>query len=394
MLSEKTVVLGITGSIAAYKAVDVASKMTQAGARVDVIMTESATRLVAPVTLRSITHRQVSTDMWEPVAEFRTAHVSLAESADIVVIAPATANTIAKMAAGIADDLLTCTVLDTGAPVVIAPAMHTNMFRNQVTQENISRLKARGFVIIEPDVGRLADGQIGAGRFPETNMIIGAVLQVLGRNGDLAGNNIVVTAGGTREPLDPVRHFGNRSSGRMGYALAEAARDRGAQVTLITAATELDKPVGMEVISVETATQMKEAVSQAVAHTDALIMAAAVADYRPKDVASSKIKKKEGGLNLELVRTPDILAEVRGNFMKVGFAAESEDVLENARRKLEGKGLDIIVANDITAADSGFAVDTNKVTIIDKKGDEESLPLLIKREVADRILDRVAGFLT
>jgi phosphopantothenoylcysteine decarboxylase/phosphopantothenate--cysteine ligase len=392
MLTDRTVVLGVTGSIAAYKAVDIASKLTQAGARVDVVMTESATEFVTPLTFRSVTHRPVYDDMWAPVAEVNTAHVSLAEAAGVVVIAPATANIIAKIATGIADDLLTCTVLDTTAPVIIAPAMHTNMLQNSVTQENLAKLKARGFEIIEPEVGRLADGRVGAGRFPETVVITGMISKVLSRNGDLAGKRIVVSAGGTREPLDPVRYIGNRSSGKMGYALAEAARDRGAAVTLVTAVS-LAKPVGVETIGVETAQQMKEAVATAVAQADVLIMAAAVADYQPKEVSGQKIKKDSDSLTLELVRTPDILGEVRGNIIRVGFAAESEHVIENARTKLQKKQLDIIVANDITDADSGFGADTNKVTIIDKDGGVSDLPLMTKREVADKILDRVVGLL-
>ncbi len=393
MLANKTIVLGITGGIAAYKAADIASKLTQAGARVEVVMTESATRFIAPLTLRSITGRPVVTDMFEPAAEFSLEHIALAEAADIVVIAPATANTIAKIAAGIADDMLTCLVLATKAPVIVAPAMNDNMFQNPVTRENLAKLKARGFIIVEPAYGRLASGKMGWGRLVEIETIIGTIKQVLGRKGDLANKRIVVTAGGTQESIDPVRHIGNRSSGKMGYAVAEAARDRGASVSLITAPTSLPDPAGIEVDHVRTARQMKEAVARAVAKTDALIMAAAVADYQPKEVATAKIKKEAPSLTLELVRTPDILTEVKGNFLRVGFAAESEDVVGNAKQKLERKQLDLIVANDITDAKSGFDVDTNKVTLIDRDGKTEKLPLLTKREVADRILDRVGGLL-
>ncbi len=393
MLTNKTIVLGITGSIAAYKAAEIASKLTEAGARVEVIMTESATKFIAPLTLRNITGRPVVTDMFDLDSEFSLEHVALAEAADAVLIAPATANVIAKLAAGIAGDMLCCTVLATEAPVIIAPAMNVNMFQNSVTQENLAKLKARGFAIIEPAYGRLASGKIGLGRLAEVDKIIGIVRQVLGRSGDLAGKRIVVSAGGTREPIDPVRHIGNRSSGKMGYAVAEAARDRGAIVSLITASTSLSEPAGVEVVHVETAAEMKAAVAKAVAQADALIMAAAVADYQPKDVARAKIKKKSPRLTLELVRTPDILAEVKGDFLKVGFAAESEDVVANARKKLKKKQLDIIIANDITDTSSGFDVDTNKVTLIDRDGKVDSLPLLTKREVADRILDRVVGLI-
>ena len=394
MLTNKTVVLGITGSIAAYKAADIASKLTQAGARVEVVMTESATKFIAPLTLRGLTERPVVTDMFEPASEFSIDHIALAEAADIVAIAPATANIIAKLAVGIADDMLTCTVLATKAPVIVAPAMHADMFQNSITQDNLAKLKARGFIIVEPAYGRLASGKIGLGRLAETETIIGTIQQVLGRSGDLAGKRIVVTAGGTQESIDPVRHIGNRSSGKMGYAVAEAARDRGATVSLITAPTALPELAGIEVVHIRTAVQMKEAVAKATAQADALIMAAAVADYQPQTVAKAKIKKGEApSLTLELIRTPDILTEVKGNFLKVGFAAESEDIVANATQKLQKKQLDIMVANDITDKDSGFGVDTNKVTIIDKQGNIDGLPLLTKREVADKILDKVVGLL-
>jgi len=389
MLANKTIVLGITGGIAAYKAADIASKLTQAGAKVEVVMTESATKFIAPLTLRNLTGRPVVTSMWELSSEFSIEHVALAEAADVVVIAPATANIIAYLAAGIADDMLTCTVLATKAPVIVAPAMNVNMFQNPITQENLAKLKARGFTIVGPAYGRLASGKMGLGRLAEVEQIIGTIKQVLGRSGDLAGKPIVVTAGGTQEPIDPVRHIGNRSSGKMGYAIAEAARDRGAKVKLITAPVSLPEPAGIEVVHIETALQMKEAVAKAVSQANALIMAAAVADYQPKSVAEAKIKKETPSLTLELVRTPDILTEVKGNFLKVGFAAESEDIVANAKQKLEKKQLDLIVANDITDPSSGFGTDTNKVTLIDRDGKVESLPLLTKREVADRILDKV-----
>ena len=394
MLANKTIVLGITGGIAAYKAADITSKLTQAGAGVDVVMTESATRFIAPLTLRSLTGRPVVTGMWEPGSEFSIEHVALAEAADVVAIVPATADIIARLAAGIADDMLTCIVLATRAPVIVAPAMNVNMFENPVTQDNLAKLKARGFTIVGPARGRLASGKIGLGRLAETGTIISTIRQVLGRSGDLAGRRIVVTAGGTREPIDPVRYIGNRSSGKMGYAVAEAARDRGATVSLITASASLPEPDGMEVVRVGTAAEMKAAVAEATAQTDALVMVAAVADYQPKRVAKEKIKKEKAqSLNLELIRTPDILAEVKGSFLKVGFAAESEDLVANARRKLEEKQLDIIAANDITDASSGFGADDNKVTLISRDGKVESLPLFTKREVADKILDRVAGLL-
>jgi phosphopantothenoylcysteine decarboxylase/phosphopantothenate--cysteine ligase len=393
MLADKTIVLGITGSVAAYKAADIASKLTQAGAKVEVVMTEPATKFITPLTLRSITGRAVVTDMFDLAFQHSIEHIALGEVADAVVISPATASIIAKLAVGIAEDIVSLTVLSTKAPVIVAPAMDVNMFDNPVTQENLAKLKARGFIIIDPAYGRLASGKVGWGRLADVDKIVATIKQVLGRSGDLAGKRVVVTAGGTQEPIDPARHIGNPSSGKMGYAIAEAARDRGAKVTLITAPTSLPDPVGVEVIPVRTTIKMKAAVAKTVAKADALIMAAAVTDYQPKTTARAKIKKDTPSLTLELVRTPDILTEVKGDFIKVGFAAESEDIVANARKKLEKKQLDLIVANDIIDKKSGFGADTNKVTLIDKKGKVETLPLLSKREVADKILDRVVGML-
>jgi len=393
MLSNKAIVLGITGSIAAYKAAEIASQLTQAGAKVNVIMTKEAIQFISPITLRAITGRPLVTEMFDLASEFSIEHVSLAKAADMVVIAPATANIIAKLAAGIADDMLCCTVLATKAPVVIAPAMETNMYNNPVTQDNLSKLKARDFVIIGPATGWLASGKEGPGRLADINDIIGCIRQVLEKGGDLDGKHIVVTAGGTQEPIDPVRYISNRSSGKMGYALAEAARDRGAKVTLVTAPTSLPEPVGVDVVKVNTAQEMRRAVEKVTPQADALVMAAAVADYRPTKAAKDKIKKGEAGLTLKLECTPDILGSVKGNFIKVGFAAESSNLMKNAKQKLKQKGLDFIVANDITANDSGFGADTNRVTIIDRKGKIDSLPLLAKREVAERVLDRVVEFL-
>jgi len=393
MLSKKTIILGITGSIAAYKAAEIASQLTQAGAKVNVIMTKEAIEFISPFTFWAITGRPVVTKMFDLASESSIEHISLAKAADIVVIAPATANIIAKLAAGIADDMLCCTILATKAPVLIAPAMETNMYNNPVTQDNLSKLKARNFVIIAPATGRLASGKEGPGRLADINDILASIHQVLERGGDLAGKHIVVTAGGTQEPIDPVRYISNRSSGKMGYALAEAARDRGAKVTLVTAPTSLPEPVGVDVVKVNTAQEMRQAVENVTPRADALVMAAAVADYRPIKAAKDKIKKGEAGLTLELECTPDILGSVKGNLIKVGFAAESSSLVENAKQKLKQKGLDLIVANDITASDSGFGTDTNRVTIIDREGKIDSLPLLAKREVAERVLDRVAELL-
>jgi len=394
MLGNKTIILGITGSIAAYKAAEIASQLTQAGAKVNVIMTKEAIEFISPVTFWAITGRPVVTKMFDLASEFSIEHVSLAKCADIVVIAPATANIIAKLAAGIADDMLCCTVLATKAPVLIAPAMETNMYNNPVTQDNLSKLKARDFVIIAPATGWLASGKEGPGRLANINDIVGSIRQVLERGGDLAGKHIVVTAGGTQEPIDPVRYISNRSSGKMGYALAEAARDRGAKVTLVTAPASSPEPAGVDVVKVNTAQEMHQAVENVTPRADALVMAAAIADYRPTKSAKDKIKKGEAGLTLELEPTPDILSSAKGNFIKVGFAAESSNLVENARQKLKQKGLELIVANDITASDSGFGTDSNRVTIIDREGKVDSLPLMPKRDVADKILDRVAELLS
>lgn len=395
MLANKTVVLGITGGIAAYKAAELASKLTQAGAKVHVIMTKSATQFITPLTLRTLTGLPVVTDMFDLASEYSVEHVALAEAADILVIAPATANIIAKIAGGIADDSLTTTVLATLAPVVVAPAMNVNMYENSITQDNLAKLKKRGFIIIDPEYGRLASGKMGMGRLAHLEKILGTIRQVLGRSDDLAGRRIVVTAGGTQEAIDPVRYIGNHSSGKMGYALAEAARDRGADVTLVTAPTALPDPAGIEVVHITSAAEMKKAVTKATAKCDALIMAAAVADYAPKSVAKGKIKKAVTGPEwaLEVVRTPDILSDVKGDFIRVGFAAETTDkLMEHAKKdELEKKNLDLVAANDISAPDSGFNVDTNRVILISRGGKVENLPLMSKREVADKILDRVAG---
>jgi phosphopantothenoylcysteine decarboxylase/phosphopantothenate--cysteine ligase len=389
----KNVVLGVTGSIAVYKAVDIASKLTQRGLCVDVVMTRAAMQFVTPLTFRSITHRPVVTDMFELASEFSVEHVALAERADVVVIAPATADAIAKLAAGIADEMLFSTVLATRAPVILAPAMDVGMWQNSITQENLTKLRSRGFTVVGPGYGRLASGLVGMGRLIENEDILGIIYHVLGRKGDLAEKQIVVSAGGTQEPIDLVRYIGNRSSGKMGYAIAEAARDRGAVVTLVTGPTALPAPPGVDVMHVHTAEQMRDAVLKATAAADVLIMAAAVADYRPATVAEGKIKREADTLNLELVKTSDILGEVKGDIIKVGFAAESGDMVPRATEKLRKKQLDLIVVNDIAAKDSGFDTDTNRVTFIGRDSKAEQLPLMLKSEVAQKILDRVVALL-
>jgi phosphopantothenoylcysteine decarboxylase/phosphopantothenate--cysteine ligase len=390
----KTIVLGVTGSISAFKAAEIASYFTQAGYQVEVILTEEATKFIGAMTFRNITHRQVVTTMWDLASEFSVQHVALAEAADVVLIAPATANVIAKMACGIADDMLTCTALATRVPIVVAPAMNDNMWSNPITQENVAKLKKHGVTFISPAYGRLASGKMGLGRLAELDEIYGITLKVLGKTGDLAHKHIVVTAGGTQEPVDPVRCLTNRSTGKMGYAVAEAARNRGADVTLISGPTALIKPAGIKVIDVKTAEEMLQAVLEATKKTDALIMSAAVADFRPARPSGKKIKRQDlSDLTLQLEKTPDILGQAKGDFIRVGFAAESHNVVDNAAAKVKRKGLDLIVANDITAKDCGFGTETNKVTIIDSKGKVDELPLMPKAEVADKILDRVAGLL-
>ncbi len=391
-MSERNVVLGVTGSIAAYKAVDLASRLTQAGVAVHAVMTESATKLVGPASFRAITGRPVSTDMFDLTNPHSIEHVSLAEIADLFLIAPATANVIAKLACGIADDLLSCTALATRAPILVAPAMHTAMWENPATQANVETLKGRGVSFVGPAEGRLASGSVGVGRFAPVPEILGEALRIVGRAGDLSGTRIVVSAAGTREPIDPIRFVGNRSSGKMGFALAEAARDRGADVTLVSGPTFLPRPAGVTIIDVETAKEMLGALQTACDGADALIMAAAVADYAPVAPAKRKLKKTDGAPSLDLERTVDILATITGPRVRVGFVAETENLVDNARKKLSAKRLDLAVANRVTEGESPFGSDVNRAVLIDAETEEE-LPLLPKRELADRILDRVVGLL-
>ncbi len=392
-MSERNVVLGVTGSIAAYKAVDLASKLTQAGVSVHTVMTESAAKLVGEASFRAITGNPVATRMFDLENLYSIEHISLAELADLVLIAPATANALAKIAAGIADDLLTCTVLASRAPLLVAPAMHTTMWENRATQKNVETLRARGIGFVGPAVGRLASGGRGTGRFAPIDEILGGALRILGRTGDLAGRRIVVSAGGTREPIDPIRFLGNRSTGRMGFAIAEAARDRGAEVALIAAPTLLPRPTGIDVVEVESAREMFDAVREASADADALIMAAAVADYSPEARSESKLKKSEGELRLRLIRTEDILAAVRDVPVRVGFAAETDDLIGNATKKLEEKDLDLVVANLVDNAGGPFGAERNRAILLDSSGATEELPTLTKRELGDRILDCIRDLL-
>lgn len=393
-LAGKNIVLGVTGSIAGYKALDLASKLMQAGANVETILSYGATQFVTPLAFRSLTHRSVVTDTFDAGAEYSVEHVALARWADIVVIAPATVHCIAKLAAGLADDPLTTTVIATEAPLLVAPAMDANMYDHPATQENLARLRQRGVLLAGPAPGRLASGLTGMGRLLEPAELLGQIAAALGRNGDLAGRRVVVSAGGTQEAIDPVRVITNHSSGRMGFAIAEAARDRGAAVTLITAPVALPNPPLVRVVPVRSAQDMCDAVLAEVADADALIMAAAVADYRPATAAEQKIKKTAADeMTIELEKTTDILATARGDFVRVGFSAESENLEANAADKVRRKDLDLIVANDVTEEGSGFGVDTNRVALIDRELQVERLPLLTKYAVGHRILDRVVGLL-
>ncbi|MCC7369393.1 MAG: bifunctional phosphopantothenoylcysteine decarboxylase/phosphopantothenate--cysteine ligase CoaBC [Chloroflexi bacterium] len=391
VLAGKRIVLGVTGSIAAFKAVALASLLTQAGALVDVLMTPEATKLIQPLSFQALTQRAVHVDMFSTLANSEISHVSLGHHADVVCVAPATAHTLAKLAHGLADDLVTTTSLATRAPLVIAPAMDADMYDHPAVRANVQILRERGATMVEPGHGRMASGLVGQGRLAEPPVIADTLRLVLARDGDLAGWNVVVTAGGTQEAIDPVRYVSNHSSGKMGYAIAEAARDRGASVVLISAPTALSAPFGVQVQNVRSAADMHDAVMAALPDADLLVMAAAVADYRPATVADQKIKKKDDELTLQLARTTDILAATAmlagPRLVRVGFAAESQDLLQNAADKLERKKLDLIVANDISRSDSGFGTDDNAVVLLDPTGRQRELPLMPKRDVADRILD-------
>lgn len=398
-LQGKRIVLGVSGSIAAYKAADLASKLTQAGALVDVVLSEGAEHFITPLSFASLTGRKAHASLWE--GDAHVLHVGLGEGADLLVIAPCTANTLAKLAWGQADNLLTLTALTARCPVLVAPAMDGGMFEHPTTQANLETLRQRGVQILGPAQGRMASGLMGLGRMLEPAEILGHLRLALSRGGPLAGKHVVVSAGGTQEPLDPVRYLSNRSSGKQGFALAQAALDLGARVSLVVGATAaaLSTPAGAERTNVETAAQMAEAVLELSRTADVLIMAAAVADFRPRQVQAQKIKK--GALpQVELEPTPDILlavAEQRRQVGRpavvVGFAAESEKLLENAQDKLERKNLSMIVANDISAPDAGFAVDTNRVLLLLPGGVVEHLPLMTKSEVAEAVLAWVVRLL-
>ncbi len=408
ILKDKHILLGVSGSIASYKVIDFASKLTQAGALVDVIMTEAAQKFVTPLAFQSITGRPVYTDMWDTPTSpdalpTHIAHVGLAEDADAYIIVPATANTLAKLAHGITDNLLTLIALGARCPIMIAPAMDGGMYEHPATQANLMTLTKRGIHLIQPESGRFASGLIGVGRLPETPTLIGYTRQLLGRDGLLVGRKLVVTAGGTREKIDPVRYISNYSSGKQGYAIAQGAVDAGAREVILITTTDLPVPVGVTRVMVESAREMEEAVQHHSSTADALVMSAAVADFRPETYVDRKIKKStsdDSAPEVRLTRNPDILLQVKSareqaGFPRVvvGFAAESDNLLQNARDKLTRKGVDLLVANDITAKDAGFGTDTNRVTLLDADGNAHAFDLMSKEEVAGAIIQRIAGLL-
>ena len=392
MLKGKTIVLGVSGGIACFKAAALASLLVKQHANVQVIMTENATKFVTPLTFEQLTGQKALTDTFDRNFQHSVEHIAVADRADLVLIAPATANIIAKLAHGIADDMLTTTVLACDCPKAIAPAMNTRMYENPVTQDNLAALRRYGWEVAEPASGHLACGAEGKGRLPEPEQLLELCLHAVAREKDLRGKRVLVTAGPTREALDPVRYLTNRSSGRMGYAIAKAAARRGAEVTLVSGPTALPRPGYMEIVDVESAQEMYEAVTSRAPDMDIIIKAAAVADYRPADVAEDKIKKKDGDLSIPLERTLDILAALgqnkrEGQFL-CGFAMETRDLIENSRKKLTKKNLDMVAANNVKVEGAGFGVETNVLTLITAEGEEE-LPLMSKDAAADALLDAI-----
>jgi len=397
MLTGKKVVVGISGGIAAYKALDVVSRLKKAGAEVRVVMTRAATQFITPLTFREISGNPVICDMWQEPKAWNVEHIALANWADVVLIVPATANIIGKIASGIADEFLSTTVMATKAPVVLAPAMNTNMYLNPIVSDNLSRLSKLGYNIIPPATGMLACGVEGPGRLPEPETIVTELVRILSKCFDLVGKRVLVTAAGTREPLDPVRYIGNRSSGKMGYALASAAANRGANVILVSGPSNLSSPPGVILKKVETAAEMRQVVLEEFGAADLVIKAAAVADYRPSIVSKQKMKKNDEKITLVLEKNPDILAELGAHKDKqilVGFAAETEDLLTHATEKLIRKNLDMIVANDVTLPGAGFDADTNIVRVLYQDGRVEEVAQMSKESLAGLLLDRITILMT
>lgn len=392
MLKGRKIVLGVTGGIAAYKSAELVRELVRAEAEVHVVMTRNSQAFITPLTFQTLSGNPVITELFSLTEESEIGHISLANAAELLVIAPATANIIGKIAGGIADDMLTTIVMATKAPVLLAPAMNVHMWENVIFQENVEKLRSRGYHFIEPEAGELACGYEGKGRLAEVPEIMEEIRAILSPK-DFSRETILITAGPTEEPIDPVRFISNRSSGKMGFALARAARRRGAEVILISGPTALSAPKKVKYIAIRSASQMREFVLEHMEKASIIIKAAAVADYRPRRNAPEKIKKSEKEIVLELERNPDILSEVgkrKGRRIVVGFAAETENLLQNARRKLEEKNLDLIVANDVTLPEAGFEADTNIVKFLDRSGKVEELPLMTKEELADRLLNRIA----
>ncbi|GAA0734684.1 bifunctional phosphopantothenoylcysteine decarboxylase/phosphopantothenate--cysteine ligase CoaBC [Clostridium oceanicum] len=390
MKEKKSIVIGVTGGIASYKALDIVSRLKKKNYDVHVIMTESATKFVTPLSFQSLSQNMVTIDMFNEPKVFEIQHISLAKKADLMIIAPATANIIGKVANGIADDMLSTTIMACKSPVVFAPAMNTNMYANPIVQDNIKKLKKYGYEFINPKSGRLACGDVGEGKLEDTEIIAEFLDSKLYSKKDLKGKNVLVTAGPTLAPIDPVRFITNKSSGKMGYSIAKEARDRGANVTLVSGPSNLEVPFGVEFLKVSTNEEMFNAVKSNFDQQDIIIKSAAVADFKPKEYSNHKIKKTEDDMSLKLTRDKDILKELgkmKTNQVLVGFAAESRDVFENAKGKLHRKNLDYIVANNILSKDTGFASNDNMVTIISKDGKINSLPKMTKREVAENLFD-------
>ncbi|TMB62511.1 MAG: bifunctional phosphopantothenoylcysteine decarboxylase/phosphopantothenate--cysteine ligase CoaBC [Chloroflexi bacterium] len=394
-LRGRFIVLGVTGSIAAYKSIELARRLTQAGATVQVVMSRSATEFVRPITFQALTYRPVEVEMFQIQDERAAGHVAMGREANVIVVAPATAHVISRLANGMADDLIATTVLATSAPVVIAPAMETHMWQNPATQENIARLRARGVRVVDPESGPLASGDVGPGRLASLEKIEAAVVDALSSSAALAGRRVIVTAGPTVEAIDPVRFVSNRSSGKMGYAIAQAARDAGAEVTLVTGPTALRAPNGVRVIPVESAEDMQDAVLAVLPEMDAVVMAAAIADYRPLEVSHRKIKKRDAGseLTIRMTENPDVLKAIiaarRPKTIVVGFKAESGEATAEAERMLREKKVDLVIANDISDPSSVFGSDTDRVTFVSADG-VEALPVLAKTEVARRLVAKLA----
>lgn len=394
MLKDKNIVLGVCGGIAAYKACELTSRLKKLNASINVIMTKSAVEFVTPLTFQSLSLNQVAVDMFEAPKYWEVEHIALAKLADVFVIAPATANLIGKLANGIADDMLSTTVMAAKAPVIIVPAMNTNMYENPVVQRNIRTLKSLGYIFVEPEEGRLACGDVGRGKMADPSVIEKAIVEAANKKQDLAGKTVLVTAGPTREAIDPVRFISNHSTGKMGYAIAEAANKRGAEVYLVSGPTYLEVPCGVTRFDVVSAQDMHDKVMELMPECDIIIKSAAVADYAPENVSSQKIKKTEEDISIKLRKNPDILYElgkIKGDRILVGFAMETENLIENAAAKVRKKNLDFIVANDLNEEGAGFGTDTNVVKIIDSKGRIESIPMKSKLEVADIILDRICS---